>query len=191
MNNNNRKNRKKKWLRIRLGVLQMIHKPLINILLLPIVIFTVLIWKAKGKILTIFDVPDILFPIWKYSINFFTVMLPIFVLIFLMGIIGTITARKDEIDLSEAFDNYDLRNGSPILMSRKRIKGSTVIMREFYSSIPMKVWIDKQEYIADSMNVHFVEPLRYGGKSNGRRIVMHTASGREPISRGDLYDDEL
>ena len=49
----------------------------------------------------------------------------------------------------------------------------------------------KQNIIADSMNVHFVEPLQYGGKSNGRRIVMYTTKGRKPTSRGDLYDDEL
>lgn len=188
MNNNNRK---KQWLRIRLGILQMIHNSLFSILLLPILVFTVILWKERDKILAIFDVPAILFPVWKGSLYSFLTMIPIFTLILILWGIGNVTARKDEHDLQEAFDKHDLRNGSPILMSKKRIKGSNVIRREFYSSIPMKVWVDKQEYIADCMNVHFVEPLQYGGKSNGRRIVMNTAKGRKPVSKGDLYDDEL
>lgn len=191
-NNNQRRNRIKQWLRIRLGILQMIHMPILNILFVPIVIFAVEIWKVKDKLFAMIEIPQILLPICKFSINFFGVMLPIFVLFFLIEVIGNITARKDEQDLEEAFDKKDLRNGRPILMSKKRIKGSNVIMREFYSSsIPMKVWVEKQQDIADSMNIHFVEPLRYGGKSNGRRIVMYTASGRENASRGNLYDDEL
>ncbi len=189
---NQRRNRVKQRLRIRLGILQMIHMPILNTLLVPIVILEVAIWKVKDKVFAMIDIPQILFPICKFSINFLTIMIPILVLCFLLEMIGNLIARKDEQDLAEAFDSHDLRNGCPILMNKKRIKGSNVIMREFYSSsIPMKVWIEKQEDIADSMNVHFVEPLRYGGKSNGRRIVMYTASGRENASRGNLYDDEL
>ena len=191
MNSINRKNRIKQWLRIRLGILHMIHNPLLNILLIPIVFLAIVLWKEKGKILALYNVPNILLPVWEYSVTFLIIILPILACFLLVSTIGTLTASKDEGNLAEAFDNYDLRNGYPILMSKKRIKGTDVIRREFYSSIPMTVWVDKQEYIADCMNVHFVEPLQYGGKSNGRRIVMYTAKGRKPVSRGDLYDDEL
>lgn len=191
-NNNQRRNRVKRWLRIRLGILQMIHKPLFNILLVLLVIFAAVAWKVKDKVFNMVEIPEILTPICKFSINFFAVMFPILVLLFLLEVIGNLTAGKDEQEIAEAFDNHDLRNGCPILMNKKRIKGSDVTMREFYSSgIPMKTWVEKQEDIADSMNVHFVEPLRYGGKSNGRRIVMYTALGRETASRGNLYDDEF
>ncbi len=191
-NNSQRRNRIRQWLIIRLGFLQIIHMPILNILFVPIVILAVAIWKVKERMFALIDIPKILLPIYIFSFNFFAVVLPILILLFLLEAVGNLTARKDEQDLAEAFDSHDLRNGCPILMNKKRIKGSNVIMREFYSSsIPMKVWIEKQEDIADSMNVHFVEPLRYGGKSNGRRIVMYTASGRENVSREDLYDDEL
>lgn len=191
-NNNQRRNRVKRWLRIRLGILQMIHKPLFNILLVLLVTFAAVAWKVRDKVFNMVEFPEILTPICKFSINFFAVMLPILVLLFLLEVIGNLTAGKDEQEIAEAFDNHDLRNGCPILMNKKRIKGSDVTMREFYSSgIPMKTWVEKQEDIADSMNVHFVEPLRYGGKSNGRRIVMYTALGRETTSRGNLYDDEF
>lgn len=101
------------------------------------------------------------------------------------------TARKDEADLYEAFGSQERRNGCPVLMDKKRIKGSRVTMREFYSNIPLKAWIERQEEIADSMNIHFVENLKYGGKSNGKRIVMYTAQGRETTARGKLYDEEF
>lgn len=187
-----RQNSRKQWLRIRLGVLQMIYKPLFNLFLFPIIAGTIFLWVKKDIAFTLFDVPQILFPIYKYSVLLIMVLLPVIFTLVVIEAIGSMTARKDERDLAEAFDSHDLRNGCPILMNKKRIKGSNVSMREFYSgSIPMKVWVKKQEDIADSMNVHFVEPLRYGGKSNGRRIVMYTAPGRETILKGIMYDDEF
>ena len=194
MNNSikQRRTRMKLWLRVRLGVLQMIHMPILNILLAPLAVFIVILWKVKDSILSMFEVPKILFPIWKYSICFIVIIFSIFAILFLLESVGNRTAEKDEMDLEEAFDKRDLRNGCPILINKKRVKNSDVIMREFYSSIPMRVWVEKQDNIADSMNIHFVEPLRYGGKNlNGRRIVMYTASGRKPAPRGILYDDEF
>lgn len=186
-----RRNRKKLRLILRLGILQMIHKPLLNFLLLPIIAGTVFIWIKKDIVCTLFDVPQILFPIYKYSILILAVLLPLLFLLAVIETIGNISARKDEADLHEAFDSQELRNGCPVLMDKKRIKGSNVTMREFYSNIPMKTWIERQEEIADSMNVHFVEKLRYGGKSDGKRIVMYTAKGRETTVRGKLYDEEF
>ena len=187
-----RPNSRKQWLRIRLGVLQMIYKPLFHLFLLPIIAGTIFLWVKKDIAFTLFDVPQILFPIYKYSVLLIMVLLPVIFTLAVIEAIGNMTAKKDEQNLAEAFDNHDLRNGCPILMNKKRIQGSNVTMREFYSSgIPMKVWVEKQENIADVMNVHFVEPFRYGGKSNGRRIVMYTAPGRETVLKGILYDDEF
>lgn len=186
-----RRNRKKQYLRIRLGILQMIHKPLLNTLLIPFIVFMVFIWIKRNIVFTLFDVPQILFPFYKYTMHILAVLLPFFFLITLIEIIGNVTARKDEADLQEAFDSQELRNGYPVLMDKKRVKGSNVSMREFYSNIPMKTWIERQKEIADAMNVHFVEKLKYGGKSNSKRIVMYTAQGRETISRGNLYDEEF
>lgn len=187
-----RRNRVKQWLRIRLGIFQIRYKPLLVIPLVFNMIFAVAVWKVKERGIAMIEVPARLFSIYKLFIDFFAVILPLLIFLSLLDIIGNLTARKDEQNLAEAFDNHDLRNGRPMLMSKERLKGSNVTKREFYSAgIPMKVWIEKQEDIADSMNVHFVEPLRYGGKSNGRRIVMYTAPGRENALRGDLYDNEL
>ena len=104
------------------------------------------------------------------------------------------TARKDEADLQEAFEKNELRNGCPILINKKRIKGSDVIMREFYTEIPEKIWDKRKNEIADSMNIHYVKkdkPFSHGKKANGRRIVMYSGVGREDPERGEIYDEQF
>ena len=77
------------------------------------------------------------------------------------------------------------------MMEKRNVKGDVTI-REFYSDIPMKSWIEKKEELADAFNCHFVgEQIFYGGKSDGKRIVIVTAKGRKPVPRGNLYDDEF
>lgn len=92
-----------------------------------------------------------------------------------------------------AFSAKDLRNGCPILINKRKIRATDVTVREFYSNIPYDVWIEKKEAIADAMNVHFIEEIQYGGKSNnnGKIIVIKTAKGRKPTNRGILYDEEF
>lgn len=195
MDNNNyiqqRQNRKKQWLRIRLGILQMIHRPLLSILLIPLVTITVLLQVKKEIAFSLFNVPRFFSPIYEYAVNMMAVLLPFLLLVGLIDMVGDITARKDEADLQKAFTPQELRNGCPVLMDKKRIKGNKVTMREFYSDIPMKVWIERKEAIETCMNCHFIGELQYGGKADGRRIVMHTAQGIKRLSRGDLYDEEL
>ena len=102
--------------------------------------------------------------------------------------------KKDEADLQEAFEKNELRNGCPILINKKRIKGSDVIMREFYTEIPEKIWDKRKNEIADSMNIHYVKkdkPFSHGKKANGRRIVMYSGVGREDPERGEIYDEQF
>lgn len=185
------RNRKKQFLRLRLGILQIIHKPLLAILFLPIIAISIFIWVKKDIAFRLLEPPQIIFPIYKYTISILAVLIPLFLFVACIECIGKMISRRDEANLLKAFTQKELRNGCPILMNKKTLKGSNVVMREFYSDIPMQTWISRQEDIADSMNLHFVEKLRYGGKSNGKRIVMYTAKEREITARGDLYDDEF
>lgn len=186
-----RRNRQKIFLRLRFGISQMIYKPLLSVLLFPIVASTIFLWMKKDVIYTLFDVPYFLLPMYHYTILSLLILLPVICIFTVIMGIANLLAQKDEADLQNAFNKQELRNGCPILMNKRRIKGSNVIMREFYSNIPMRTWLERQEDIADAMNVHFVEELCYGGKSNGKRIVMYTAQGRKTTSRGTLYDEEL
>lgn len=117
-----RRNRKKQQLRLRLGVLQMIHKPLLCLCLIPIVALAVFIWVKRDVIISLMAVPEILFPVWKYSISFIALLFPFLLIWGLIELIGNLTAQRDEGDIEEAFEPQDLRNGCPILMNKKRIK---------------------------------------------------------------------
>ena len=187
------KNRRKQLLRIRLGFFQFVHKPVLNLLWLFVVAFTGVITILKNEIVEITNIPPIIKPIFNITINLFVFLIPALLILALLERIGELTARRDEAKLMVAFSAKDLRNGCPILISKKKAKGTDVTVREFYSNIPYDVWIEKKEAVADAMNMHFVEEIQYGGKNNnnGKRIVIKTAKGRKPADRGVLYDEEF
>lgn len=187
------RNRLKQWLRIRTGALQLKHKPIFNLLWLFIGLSTAIIIILKNELVDIANIPQLIEPAFNIALNVFVILLPIIMIFAILEYIGELTARKDENKLMVAFSAKDLRNGCPILISKKKVKGTDVIVREFYSNIPYDVWIEKKEAIADAMNVHFVEEIQYGGKSNnnGKRIVIKTAKGRKPTDKGILYDEEF
>lgn len=186
-----RQNRQKLFFRLRFGISQMIHKPWLNILLFPIIAGTIYLWMKKDVIYTLFDVPYFMQSMYHYTILTLLIMLPVVCVFAVIIGLANIFAQKDEADLLNAFTPQELRNGCPILMSKKRIKGTNVICREFYSNIPMRIWVERQGDIEDALNVHFVEKLQYGAGANGKRIVMYTAKGRKHTKKEDLYDDEF
>lgn len=184
-----RRNRLLHYFRLRLGVQQLINKPLLNIVLIPVIIMFVILWKEKEKVMYLFDVPKILFSTFRFSVSLMAIMIPILLLLLILETIGKLTARKDEVALLIAFDPKELRNGCPILMSKK--KGTSAIRREYYSDIPLHKWEEKKSAIADAMNIRFLEEIQYGGRSNGKRIVIYTSSGRKAENRETLYDEEF
>ena len=187
-----RRNRLLQYFRLRLGVQQLFNKPMLNILLIPIIVLFIILWKEKEKIISLFDVPEILFSAFHFSICFMAIMIPLLLLLFVLESIGKLTARKDEVALLIAFEPQELRNGCPILINKKRQKGTRVIRREYYSDIPLHIWEERKNAIADAMNIRFVvEELQYGGRANGKRIVIYTTSGRKAEGRGKLYDEEF
>lgn len=186
-----RRKRKQQYLRVRLGILQLMHVPSLNLVWLPIIAGAVFLWVEKDMVFKFFDVPGLLFPIYRCVVMALVVLIPILCVIAMLDVIGERTARTDEAKLYIAFSAKELRNGCPILMEKRNVKGDVTI-REFYSDIPMKSWIEKKEELADAFNCHFVgEQIFYGGKSDGKRIVIVTAKGRKPVPRGNLYDDEF
>ena len=189
-----RRNRIQRWYRVRLGAIQMINKPVLNIVLLPVIICSIIIWGKQDLLLVLFKVSDFWMPIYRYMSIILVILFPIISILAIFDTIGNITARKDEADLQEAFEKNELRNGCPILINKKRIKGSEVIMREFYTEIPEKIWDKRKNEIADSMNIHYVKkdkPFSHGEKANGRRIVMYSGVGREDPERGEIYDEQF
>lgn len=187
----NRYNRMRNWGHWGLAVSQMKQRPLLLILAIPIIVLTVIIWEKMDFAFTVFDVPNMILPAYTVAVKVLGVIIPFFLLLGLVDVIGTLTARKDEALIQMAFKEKELRNGSPILIYKRKDKKTGVTVREWYSPIPMNLWVERQEEIADAMNIHFVQNFRYGGKSNGNRIVMYSVEGREATSRGVLYDDDF
>lgn len=186
-----RRNRLLLYLRLRLGVQQLLNRPMLNILLIPIIALFIILWKEKEKIISLFDVTAILLSAFHFSITFMAIVIPLLLILLILESIGKLTARKDEVALMIAFEPKELRNGCPILMSKKKLKGTSAIKREYYSDIPLYVWEEKKNAIADAMNIRFVEEIQYGGRANGKRIVIYTISGRKAESKGKLYDEEF
>lgn len=187
----NRYNRMRNWGHWGLAVSQMKQRPLLLILAILIIVLTVIIWEKMDFTFTVFDVPNMILPAYTVAVKVLGVIIPFFLLLGLVDVIGTLTARKDEALIQMAFKEKELRNGSPILIYKRKDKKTGVTVREWYSPIPMNLWVERQEEIADAMNIHFVQNFRYGGKSNGNRIVMYSVEGREATSRGVLYDDDF
>lgn len=188
-----RKNQIKQLLRLRLSFQQLIEKPILNLLWLFVGLFTAIIVILKNQTIEFITIPQIIEPIFNIALNVFIVLMPILLILAILECIGELTARKDENKLMVAFSAKDLRNGCPILISKRKIRGTDVTVREFYSNIPYDIWIEKKGAIADALNANFVEEIQYGGKgnNNGKIVVIKTAKGRKPIDRGVLYDDEF
>lgn len=193
MNNkyiNNREKYRKRYYRVRLGVLQMIHYPLLNLLLFIPVFGLVAFIYFKMQILNA-EISAFFYPIIKFILDVLTYAVPITLLLAVISIVSVATAIRDEANVQMAFTKDELRNGSPILINKKRIKGTDVIQREFYSNIPLRIWIKRIDELSDSLNVHFVEEISYGGKSNGKRVIICTAPSRDLPNRNTLYDEEF
>ena len=99
----------------------MINKPVLNIVLLPVIIFSIIIWGKQDLLLVLFKVSDFWMPIYRYMSIILVILFPIISILAIFDTIGNITARKDEADLQEAFEKNELRNGCPILINKKRI----------------------------------------------------------------------
>lgn len=197
MENNNydsiRKNQIKKFMRLKVGFNQLIHKPILNLLWLLVCLVTAIIIVLKKELTAIINIPQLIEPAFNIALNIFVFLIPIIMIFAILEYIGELTARRDEAKLMVAFSAKDLRNGCPILINKRKIRGTDVTICEFYSNIPYDAWIEKKEAIADAMNVHFVEEIQYGGKgnNNGKIIVIKTAKGRKPTDRGILYDEKF
>lgn len=181
------------FLRPYLGLKQLISHPYIGIPMIVLIALFITAWRNKDRLFSLHLLPESLYSALQFCISALLILCFIVLMLGWLGGIGILTARHDESCLMKAFTKNELRNGCPILIFREKSKGTDVTARVFYSDIPLKYWIECQEEIADSMNVHFVRSPDYGGKNNNNRklILMHTAPGRNPKDRGVLYDEEL
>lgn len=197
MKNNNqyneeRYNSKKNTSNWGLAFQQIRLNPILFVLFLPIVAVTIGIWIKMDYFLTLFEVPKIILPIYEIAIKAFGVIIPIILAWSVIEVIGLLTARKDEASILMAFDEKELRNGSPILMYKSKDKTRGYIIRVWYSPIPLKIWIERQDKIEHQMKESIIRELDYDDRAKDNRIVMISVKGMKRVKEEKpVLDNEL
>lgn len=182
-------------LRLYVGLQQLVYRPYYNIVLVVLFVLYAIIWKYRKVLFGLKYIPMMIEQIVECSVSVMLVFAFILLLVLCVEKIGELSAQRDEASLIVAFKPLDLKHGFPILISRRKMKGTdNVTIREFYTYIPKKRWEEMQEEIADCMNVTFVAPyIEYGGKyrNKGNRIIIYSVPNRKFKKRGVLYDEKL
>lgn len=189
--NQNKYARRKNIYHWGLACQQIRRYPIVLVLFIPIFVLTTMIWVKMDYFLSMHNLPKIIFPLYEIAIKTFGVILPIIVTWSVIDAIGSITSRKDEASIQMAFDEKELRNGNPILLCKRKDKNARIIIRKWYSPIPLKMLIEHQEIIEHQMN-EFIKKLEYDDKVGDNRILMVSTKGRKSIGKDILfYDNEL
>lgn len=162
----------------------------ISILLLCVAF--IFLWNARDTLVPFHSDILLLITVWDYIIAAF---IPLLFLLFLVGLLlllGTPFRAKAvensllQIGLTNRYGN------APALISRKRMKNTQVSVMAFYSlGVGMGKWETHRAEVQDALNVHFVEPIKYGG-GNGRNrniTVITAAPGAETHREDVLYDE--
>ena len=187
--NQKRYNKKRQWYRLRLGLQQTINHPIINLIWVIIAVGMYFLFQLREIILLSFDTPQVFEQVFCWCLNFFVIAFPLILVIGILQGIGKMTAKRDEADVFIAFgDKRDVKTEAPLLISKKRIKGKEVTVREFYTTIPMERWKEKKEAISDIMNIRIIGDIEYSNH-HGNKIIIKSAKGRQSTERGVLYDD--
>lgn len=172
--------------RCRLGIEQIVSKPLLSVIfLLPIISAFLLDYIVK-RFLTVFSVAEMLKPIFSFCLNFVTVVLPIVFAVYIVYTIGELTAKKYESKICMCFDKKQLENGNPVLVSKKIDENAVTL--EWFAFIPKHIWEERRNYIADIFNVRIVS-IDYGKKAN--RIIISAIKGKTSNSESVIYDETI
>lgn len=184
-------NRVRTWSRLKLGVQQLIYRPYLNIFTLLALGSFPILWKLMNSILLHMKVVEQLFPILKISLHITAIICPIILVIYIIQIIGERTAIKDETNILLAFTNVTMLNQPPILISKKKDRKKGIIIREFYTNQPLRIWEEKKKDIQAELSSTFVDKgLEFGGKNHndGKKIILYMRKGLQAEDRGTMYE---
>lgn len=190
--NEQRHSRKKQQYRFTLGIQQLWNYPLLNLIWILFAVGVMFLVMAEKKYVAKVNVYPLFESIFSACMKIIAIILPIICAIGLIQLIGFYFAIRDEADMEIVFgDKRDVKNQSPVLISKKRNRKTGVITREFYTTIPMERWQEKKEAICDRMDIHLIGEITYGGrkKNKGNHIYFESAKGRKPKEKGVLYDE--
>jgi len=179
-------NRKKQWYRLRLGFIQILHHPVLSAtFLIPFIVAVALDFLRKEWLSTL-AIPTAIQPLFSGCLHFVVFFVPALIALLILQGIGEAAAKKIEAKISLCFDDKHLRHGTPLLASHK-YKASRHYY-EFQSYIPMSVWQDRKDTLADMLDCRIIS-IDYG--KHGDRVVLTIAKGRKTRVEGRIYDERL
>lgn len=181
-----------KYLHVYFGMQQLRQRPYLNIFSFFLCVSCSGMWIIKDYVLTEQYIPKELYPFMQFVTSVLLIVMFLLSAIALFEELGRRIAIKDEGGLAYAFVNRNIRGQSPILFSKKLIKGTKVTVREFYSEIPLHYWENIRKDIEDNMNITLVEPyITYGGKNKdtSKRIIMYSLQGKTGRNQKVLQDE--
>lgn len=181
-------NRKKQWYRTKLGIQRFVICPALNVLWVLPLSSALLLNKLKNCYLEAFSVAEIMRPIFEFSLIVATVIIPIALVFIILETVAEISARKCESKATLCFNKKHLESGSPILISKKQGKNKNILIRTFFTYIPLHIWIEQQAYIDDIFNVRTIS-IEYGKQAN--TIILTTAKGRKSNVEDKIYDETI
>ena len=152
----------------------------------------IFLWNARDTLVPFHSDIPLLINVWSYIIDAFIPLLFLLLLVGLLILLGTpFLAKAVESSLLQI--GLANRYGyAPALISCKRIKNTQVSVMVFYSlGVGTETWETHRAEIQDALNVHFVEPIKYGGRNGRNRniIVIAAAPGAETHRKDVLYDE--
>lgn len=153
----------------------------------------ILLWNKRNTLVPFYHDTPMLSTVWGYISAVFIPLIFLLLLVGLLLILGTPFRAKTvensllQIGLANRYGN------APALISCKRIKNTQVSVMAFYSlGVGMEKWETHRAEVQDALNVHFVEPIKYGGRSGrNRNITVITAAPGAEIRREDVLYDEV
>lgn len=185
-------NRIKTRCRMELAFQQVKQNPILLALFLPIVVVTIGVWVKMDILLTAFDPPKVLLQIYEITVKAIGVIIPIILSLTLIEAIGSLTAREDEKKILKAFDEQDLKNGSPILIYKNKDKARGYITRAWIFPVSLKALMERQDKIEHYMVETIIRELDYDERAKDNRIVMISVKGmRREKEDNTILDNEL
>ena len=181
-------NRKKRLSRLKLGIQRFVLCPVLNVLWVLPLSSALLLNKLKNCYLEVFSVAKIMRPIFEFSLIIAIIIIPIAIIFLIFQTVAELVAQKDENKILMCFKSKQLDNGSPILISKKQGKNKNIVIRTFFTYIPLHIWQEQQAYIDDIFNVRTIS-IEYGKRAN--TIVLTTAKGRKSNVEDKIYDETI
>lgn len=179
-------------LRLYMGLQQIKYRPYYYLAFIPVFCLFGIVWHNRDQIFTIPFLPSN----WLIPLKIITsILLVLMLVLFLVAMIkqfGIKASKWAEHKLIVAFDARDLKKWKyPILVSSKGIKGTNILVMEFYSYISLKRWQEKKSEIGEAMQIDILS-IQYGGKNQdkgNRKVIYAIPKGAD--NNTEIHDEEL